>query len=251
VKIVTLSCAGKCATVQAVATGGNPPYAYAWDDGSTNPVRQLCPTADTSYAVQATDTGESGEIYRASQTARASVAAEVLACPDGGEPDAQVPCSADAAPPSVGPWTVEVDPNGAVRDLADGGALPAGRYRAEWIDGCMRYAVGGPMFGWTVNDPPPGVYPGPIGLSTTDPGDCVLASDQAVIAALPGGTGFGTSDYPSCVAQAPMVGPVEFDFDGGVLGAVANDFGAGDNVGGESAGGVSPTFRITLLAACR
>jgi hypothetical protein len=28
---------------------------------------------------------------------------------------------------------------------------------------------------------------------------------------------------------------------------LANDFGAGDNVQGESAGGVSPTFRITFV----
>jgi hypothetical protein len=43
---------------------------------------------------------------------------------------------------------------------------------------------------------------------------------------------------------------MEFFFAGGKMGVLANDFGAGDNVQGESAGGVSPTFRITFLSPC-
>src|ERR1700722_9869894 len=62
VKLVTLRCSGDCATVQAVGTGGSPPYSYQWEDGSTNPVRQLCPKATTAYAVNVTDAGEAGEI---------------------------------------------------------------------------------------------------------------------------------------------------------------------------------------------
>jgi hypothetical protein len=88
VKLITLSCAGDCATVRAVGTGGFPPYSFAWEDGSTNPVREVCPTADTNYAVKVTDTGETGEVPRPSQTARASVTADVLACPDAGGADA-------------------------------------------------------------------------------------------------------------------------------------------------------------------
>jgi hypothetical protein len=84
VKLITLSCAGDCATVQAVGTGGHPPYTYAWEDGSTDAVRRVCPTADTGYSVKVTDTGESGEVSRPPQTAKASVTADVLACPDGG-----------------------------------------------------------------------------------------------------------------------------------------------------------------------
>jgi hypothetical protein len=84
VKLVTLSCAGDCATVQAVGTGGHPPYTYAWENGSTDPVRQVCPTAGRGYSVKVTDTGASGEIPRPAQTAKASITADVLACPDGG-----------------------------------------------------------------------------------------------------------------------------------------------------------------------
>ena len=44
--------------------------------------------------------------------------------------------------------------------------------------------------------------------------------------------------------------PVDFDFAGGKLGVIANDLAAGDNTTGESAGGVSPTWKITFLSGC-
>jgi hypothetical protein len=95
VRLITLSCAGDCATVQAVGTGGYPPYTYAWENGSTNPVRQVCPASDTAYSVKVTDTGGSGENLRPPQTAGASVTADVLACPDGGPGDAAAVLSTD------------------------------------------------------------------------------------------------------------------------------------------------------------
>ena len=52
--------------------------------------------------------------------------------------------------------------NGGTRYVAGGASLPRGRYRAEWVDGCMRWSPGGPAFGWDVNDPPPGVFAGPV-----------------------------------------------------------------------------------------
>src|SRR5690349_12026683 len=56
VRFVTLRCAGDCADVVAVATGGNGPYTYLWEDGSTDPARHVCPTATTDYRVTAEDT---------------------------------------------------------------------------------------------------------------------------------------------------------------------------------------------------
>jgi hypothetical protein len=44
VTFVTVSCAGPCADVVAVATGGHAPYTFAWDDGSTSASRHLDPT---------------------------------------------------------------------------------------------------------------------------------------------------------------------------------------------------------------
>ena len=39
VKFIPLSCSGDCATVEAVGTGGYPPYTFKWDDGSTSAMR--------------------------------------------------------------------------------------------------------------------------------------------------------------------------------------------------------------------
>jgi hypothetical protein len=86
VTFVTLSCAGLCADVEAVATGGNPPYSYAWEDGSTSAERHVCPSSSTSYLATVTDTAIPGELGRPAQSARAPLTANVLACPDGGTP---------------------------------------------------------------------------------------------------------------------------------------------------------------------
>jgi hypothetical protein len=84
VTFVTLSCAGPCADVVAVATGGQAPYTYEWDDGSTTAARRVCPTSSTTYQVKATDTGTSGELARPAETVEVPLKANVLACPDGG-----------------------------------------------------------------------------------------------------------------------------------------------------------------------
>src|SRR6185312_1397173 len=85
VQLVTLGCSAGCADVQAIATGGNPPYSFAWQDGAVGAARHLCPSATESFEVTASDTGGSGELPRPSQTAKAQVTAQVLACPDAGE----------------------------------------------------------------------------------------------------------------------------------------------------------------------
>jgi hypothetical protein len=89
IEIVTLRCAGDCADVEAVAHGGNPPYAFAWDDGSSNPKRHVCPSASAALSVSATDTGIAlPEFKYDAQTVRANVTAEVLECNDAGTPGA-------------------------------------------------------------------------------------------------------------------------------------------------------------------
>jgi hypothetical protein len=84
VKIVTLSCAGDCVDVVAVATGGHPPYTFAWDDGSSSASRQVCPTSSTSYHVKVTDTGVAGELAQPAETVQVPLTANVIACPDAG-----------------------------------------------------------------------------------------------------------------------------------------------------------------------
>ncbi len=91
VKLLTLRCPGDCATVEAVGTGGNPPYTFSWDDGATAATRSVCPTSTTSYSVEVTDTAEGGELGRPAETAQAVLSVDVLSCPDGGASEGGTP----------------------------------------------------------------------------------------------------------------------------------------------------------------
>jgi hypothetical protein len=128
IRFITLSCSGSCATVQAVGTGGYPPYTFQWDDGSTTAIRQVCPTSITSYSVKVTDTGTSGELARAPETIQVPLATNAIAC-DGG-----VPVCEDGGPsggtPAPGHYvgSVYCPPDGGVLSLpaADGGTPSTG-----------------------------------------------------------------------------------------------------------------------------
>lgn len=108
ITFVSLHCAGDCVDVQAVATGGNPPYTYSWDDGSTNAIRHLCPNTNTSYHVKVTDSGRSGEFAQSPVTVTVPLAAYVLACLDAGASpdgcDSVTNVSPSGANP-YGPWS--------------------------------------------------------------------------------------------------------------------------------------------------
>jgi hypothetical protein len=107
VTFVTLQCAGDCADVQAVGTGGNPPYTYTWDDGSTSSIRHICPSSNKSYSVKVTDKGTSGEFPQPPATATVPLEAYVLSCADAGAPagcDSVTKVSATGANPN-GPWS--------------------------------------------------------------------------------------------------------------------------------------------------
>jgi hypothetical protein len=84
VTFVTVSCSGGCADVQAVGTGGYPPYTFAWEDGSSGASRRVCPTSTASYRVTVTDKGTSGEFARPAESVQVPLSANVLACTDGG-----------------------------------------------------------------------------------------------------------------------------------------------------------------------
>jgi hypothetical protein len=74
--------------VQAVATGGTPPYSFVWDDGPTSAVRLVCPTPGASYHVDVTDTASTGEFNQNAQTVTVSLGSHAPACPDAGASDA-------------------------------------------------------------------------------------------------------------------------------------------------------------------
>ncbi len=82
IEIITLQCAGSCADIEAVAHGGNPPYAFRWEDGSTATNRRVCLDASETIAVSVTDTAIPSDEFRYdAQTATAEVDATVIDCP--------------------------------------------------------------------------------------------------------------------------------------------------------------------------
>jgi hypothetical protein len=87
IEIVTLACASECADIQAIAHGGRPPYAFQWADGSTDPVRQFCRSADAQLLVTAVDTPDpDAELPYAGQIASASAAGDTIDCSAAGAP---------------------------------------------------------------------------------------------------------------------------------------------------------------------
>jgi hypothetical protein len=84
VSVVTLTCDGDCVEVTAVAEGGNPPYAFAWRDGTKQASRTLCPAEDATFKVDVTDTASlDSEFPYQGQRSSAEVDAHVLTCDDG------------------------------------------------------------------------------------------------------------------------------------------------------------------------
>lgn len=133
-EIITVACSGECADVEAIAHGGNPPYAFRWDDGSTDPRRHVCPAATTQLSVSVTDTAvDADEFQYEAQTASAEVTAQVLDCGDAGSCDRagggaipesghyvgtlacangehlSDPQAADGGPPTTGTLTLNLD----------------------------------------------------------------------------------------------------------------------------------------------
>jgi hypothetical protein len=234
VNFVTLTCADRCATLQAVATGGQPPYSFAWDDGSTSATRTFCPATDTTYRVTVHDTGKAGELGHAQQTAVATLAADVVACPDAGaladageagDPGA---CNPDA----TAGITITPDILANVPSWFEGGAsLPAGRYRIAWVDGCIRYDP--TIYFWTVNGAFNFEY-WIIGATTSD-----------LIQVAPGLSSIaGDANYSDCVT-ASRGQYVDVDFAGGKLGIYNNDFKPADNTASPT--GVNPTWTLQRI----
>jgi hypothetical protein len=130
---------------------------------------------------------------------------------------------------------------GTVIYFGDGATLPAGRYRATYVDGCMKYGGGQD---WTIH-----AYAGAepfgwwfVGETTADK-----------IVAPPGTVGYATSNgafatFDECVAANLALAPLEFDFTGGKIGVWLQDSPYSDNLAG--ADGRNPKWQLSLLAPC-
>jgi hypothetical protein len=126
---------------------------------------------------------------------------------------------------------------GAVVRFAGGQRLPAGRYRVEYVDGCLKYSG---SQGWSLNayaDGHDGWWL--VGETTVD---------RVVV--LPGTVGFivgagGFSTFGACVAENRTLPPIEFTFGGGKLGVWLADRPYHDNLSGED--GRNPVWRLIKL----
>lgn len=234
IELITLACAGDCADIEAVAHGGNPPYAFAWEDGSTTAARRVCLDADKTLTVTATDTAiETDELAYQAQSTSADVTATVLACADGGTPPTDAG-RCDAATDLLPPEELAADIFGVPTFFAGGVSLPAGRYRIAYADGCMMYDA---SWAWTVQGLPTFQFQ-LIGATTAD-FLAVLPGTEAPI-------GVGITGYPiyeDCIAANRALPPLDFDFAGGKLGIWQNDFKTDDNIAGEQ----KPTWRLSQL----
>ncbi|HEY0464000.1 MAG TPA: hypothetical protein VGC79_07320, partial [Polyangiaceae bacterium] len=108
-------------------------------------------------------------------------------------------------------------------------------------DGCMKYSA---AQDWALH-----AYAG-----AEPDGWWFVGDDQTHKVVVPPGTvGFllsngGFSTFAECVAANLALAPIEFDFDGGKLGAWLQDSPYSDNMAGE--GDRNPKWKLTLLGDC-
>ena len=129
---------------------------------------------------------------------------------------------------------------GQISYFGDGGVLPGGRYSVRYVDGCMKYGGGQD---WTIH-----AY-----ASGSIAWWLVGASSSIQYLMPPGTVGYDSStgayvQFADCVAANLLLPPVEFDFDGGVLGVWLQDSPYSDNLSGE--GGRNPSWQLTRLGGC-
>jgi hypothetical protein len=130
---------------------------------------------------------------------------------------------------------------GTVIYFGDGATLPAGRYRATYVDGCMKYGGGQD---WTIH-----------AYASAEPFGWWFVGETTAdkIVAPPGTVGYATSNgafatFDECVAANLALAPLEFDFTGGKIGVWLQDSPYSDNLAG--ADGRNPKWQLTLLAPC-
>jgi hypothetical protein len=222
---------------------------YTWDKGVTyddGPV-SVCPLASTTYTLTATDSaGRSGEVATsAAMQAARSVVTVTPSCSDGGTPPVELDAGGcDSAPAGLAamlPEVLSLDVAGPPKYFGGGADFPAGTYRLDYVDGCMKWGQTG--FGWAVGE---GLT---VGVLVEE---CILvgATQANILGVLPGLDSSGVPSYGDCVAMSKAQPPLVVHYDGGKLGIFNNDTVQFDDVGGDAAGGVSPTWRLSLVSAC-
>ncbi len=145
--------------------------------------------------------------------------------------EASVPCN-------FGPLVSDVFGN--VVTFNGGVAVPPGRYRVTYVDGCMKYST---SQAWSVNAYAAG---DPTGTDRY----WIVDGSMNQIVVPPGTAGFlvgsgGFAGFDECVTANLALPPIDFDFTGGQIGAWLDDNPYSDNVPGVN--GRNPTWKLTLL----
>jgi hypothetical protein len=254
ITLVTLACAGDCADIEAVASGGNPPYSFVWEDGSKDAKRHVCLDVSKSLRVTATDTPiKTAEFGHATTMASSDVMAIVQACSaDAGAPpqtSCAQPGSASCKLPSGAmlPEDITVKLIDQQQYFAGGADLPAGRYRLTYLDGCFCYGTPMATLGWTVHASKAAGF-----------GCFLIGANGMTLMPTPGTEGFSVDagafeTHAKCVAANCSQAPLDFDFAGGKLGVTRNGgtaFAEFDDSDGSDMGGRGPTFRLSRLDPC-
>jgi hypothetical protein len=149
------------------------------------------------------------------------------------------------------PEDLTAEPVGVVSHFAGGAALPSGRYRLQYVDGCTKYDL--PGAGWTLHGALGDVVQGNGAYWVIDEADSLVALTPGT-----GGVSVGTGPYPftayatyeECVAANCALPSVAFDFGGGVLGLRLGEGIPFAYISGDTAGGRAPTFRLSRLDSC-
>lgn len=129
---------------------------------------------------------------------------------------------------------------GTIAYFGDGGALPAGSYRVQYVDGCMKYSS---SQDWTIH-----------AYASGSSGWWLVGATSAQQYLMPPGTvGYASSNgafaaFADCVAANLLLPPTDFEFDGGVLGVWLQDSPYSDNLAGED--GRNPAWKLTRRGAC-
>jgi hypothetical protein len=136
----------------------------------------------------------------------------------------------------------QLDLFGTTVYFGGGEALPAGKYRLTYVDGCMKYASDQD---WTIH-----AYANGGSAAWWIVG--ATSSERIVVP--PGTVGYSSANgayatFDACVAANQALPPVEFDFPGGKLGVWLLDTQYTDNLAGVD--GRNPKWNLSLLGACR
>ena len=128
---------------------------------------------------------------------------------------------------------------GQIAYYETGNALPAGRYRITYVDGCIKCSG---SQDWTIHAYSDGSAAWWLGAAS---GDKLIMP--------PGTVGYVSFNgaytlFTDCVAANLLLAPIEFDFAGGQLGLWVADTNYGDNVAGDS--GRNPAWKLERLGAC-